>query len=50
MDTDALILLVATQLTVGVITLYLFAKVLRTPPKKEPDSYTENDDEIERQN
>jgi hypothetical protein len=31
------------------VTFYFFYLVLRTPPKKEIDSYSENDDEIIRQ-
>lgn len=37
--------MVATQLTVTVFTVYFFWKVLKTPPKPEPDSYADNDDE-----
>ncbi len=44
MNTDALILMVATQLTVTAFTIYFFWKVLKTPPKAEPDSFDENDD------
>ncbi|HEY8402640.1 MAG TPA: hypothetical protein VIK89_15330 [Cytophagaceae bacterium] len=45
MSTSAIILMVAVQMSVTVITGYYFFKVLKTPPKPEPDSYTENDDE-----
>ncbi len=45
MTTSALILMVSVQLSVVAITLYFFRKVLITPPRKEPDSYSENDDE-----
>ena len=31
------------------LMIYFFAKVLTTPPKPEPDSYIENDDEPVRQ-
>ncbi len=44
MNTSALILMVTVQLTVTIFTIYFFVKVLRTPPKQEPDSYDENDD------
>ncbi|WKZ64922.1 MAG: hypothetical protein QY325_09120 [Flavobacteriales bacterium] len=44
MNSDALFLMVATQLTVIAITGYFFVRVLMTPPKKEPDSYSENDE------
>ncbi|SFW73105.1 hypothetical protein SAMN02927921_03753 [Sinomicrobium oceani] len=36
----------------GIVTAiagYFFYKVMVTPPKQEPDSYAENDDEIIRQ-
>lgn len=45
MNNSALILMVATQLIVTVITIYLFKKVLKTPPNPEPDSFIENDTE-----
>ena len=45
MSTSALILMVCTQVLVTIVTAYFFMKVLRTPPKAEPDSYLENDDE-----
>jgi hypothetical protein len=32
-----------TQVTVTCVTVYFFFKVLRTPPRKEPDSYSDND-------
>ncbi len=37
--------MVLVQTTVTIITGYFFYKVLTTPPKPEPDSYSENDDE-----
>jgi hypothetical protein len=43
MNTSALILMVATQLTVLGVTAYFFFRVLRTPSRPEPDSYTDND-------
>lgn len=45
MNSSALILMVATQLTVIAVTAYFFYRVFTTPPKPEPDSYSENDDE-----
>lgn len=45
MNSSALILMVATQLTVIAVTVYFFYRVFTTPPKPEPDSYSENDDE-----
>lgn len=50
MKTAALITMILTLGIVTIITLYFFYKVLRTPPKKEPDSYSENDDIVNRQN
>jgi hypothetical protein len=44
MNTSALVLMVATQLAVVCITGYFFYRVLTTPPRPEPDSYSENDD------
>ncbi len=37
--------MVVVQVSVTIITGYFFYKVLVTPPKPEPDSYSENDDE-----
>ena len=44
MNTSALIMMVVTITIVTLATLYFFAKVLNTPPKPEPDSFSENDD------
>jgi hypothetical protein len=44
MTNSALILMIVVQLSVAFITGYFFYKVLRTPPRQEPDSYSENDD------
>lgn len=49
MNTEALITMIATQGIVIGLTGYFFYRVLTTKPKAEPDSYTENNDEIERQ-
>lgn len=45
MNTSALITMILAQGTIISITAYFFYKVLTTPPKDEPDSYSENDDE-----
>jgi hypothetical protein len=44
MNSTALTMMLITEITVTCITGYFFYKVLKTPPKAEPDSYTENDD------
>ena len=49
MKTAALITMILTLGIVTIITLYFFYKVLTTPPKEEPDSFSENDDVKERQ-
>lgn len=49
MNTEALITMIATQGIVIGFTGYFFYRVLTTKPKVEPDSYSENDDETERQ-
>ena len=49
MKTEAIITMVAAQGIVTAITLYFFFKVLTMKPKPEPDSYSENDDESDRQ-
>ena len=45
MTSTALFMMVITEGIITAITLYFFWKVLSAPPKKEPDSYSENDDE-----
>jgi hypothetical protein len=45
MNSSALIMMLVTEAIVTGFTIYYFVKVLKTPPKEEPDSYTENDDE-----
>jgi heme/copper-type cytochrome/quinol oxidase subunit 2 len=45
MNTSALILMVSVWTIVTFATLYFFWKVLRTPSKPEPDSFSENDNE-----
>jgi hypothetical protein len=49
MNTDALITMVLTQGIVTAFAVYFFYKVLTIPPKQEPDSFSENDDENVRQ-
>ena len=41
MTTSALITMIVVQVSVTLITAYFFRKVLKTPPKPEPDSYEE---------
>jgi len=43
MTTSALIMIILTQGTVLGATIYFFRKVLKTPAKPEPDSFSEND-------
>jgi hypothetical protein len=45
MSNSALILMIVVQVSVTLITGYFFYRVLVTPPKPEPDSYSENDDD-----
>jgi len=45
MTTGALILMILVKVSITVITAYLFRKVLTTPPRMEPDSYADNDEE-----
>ena len=45
MNTEALIMMVAAEGIITAVTLYFFWKVLTTPPKSEPDSYSENDED-----
>lgn len=45
MNTSALILMILAQGTVIGCAGYFFYKVLTTPPKAEPDSFSDNDDE-----
>ena len=49
MKTEAIIVMVSAQGIVIAITAYFFYKVLTTKPKQEPDSYSENDNETQRQ-
>lgn len=45
MSTIALTMMLVTVGLVTIITGYFFWKVLVTPPKPEPDSYEDNDDQ-----
>ncbi len=45
MSTSALLMLVVTEVTVTLFTIFFFWKVLTVPPKPEPDSFADNDDE-----
>ncbi|MBK5285364.1 MAG: hypothetical protein JJE25_08155 [Bacteroidia bacterium] len=45
MNGSALFLMIFVQVIVTGITAYFFWKVLTTPPRPEPDSFSENDDE-----
>lgn len=49
MNNSALIMMFLAEGTIAFFTLYFFYKVLKTPPRPEPDSYEDNDDEPERQ-
>jgi hypothetical protein len=45
MSNGALIMMITTQSVFIVVTGYFFYKVLTIKPKKEPDSFIENDEE-----
>jgi hypothetical protein len=49
MNTTAIITMICAQGIVISFAAYFFYKVLTIPPKKEPDSYNENDEIQERQ-
>jgi flagellar basal body-associated protein FliL len=46
MNSTALTLMVVTMTAVTAVTIYFFWLVLKTPPRQEPDSYADNDDEL----
>ena len=48
MNISALITMICAQGIVVSFAAYFFYKVLTIPPKQEPDSYSENDDELVR--
>ena len=45
MNTSALILMIAAQGAIIGCAVYFFRLVLKAPPKVEPDSFSENDNE-----
>jgi hypothetical protein len=49
MNTTAIITMVCAQGIVISFAAYFFYKVLTIKPKQEPDSFSENDDELVRQ-
>ena len=49
MNTSALVVMLSTIMLVTGLMLYFFYRVVSAPPKPEPDSFLDNDDEIERQ-
>lgn len=50
MNSAALTTMLLTQGIVIGFTLFFFYKVLSTPPRQEPDSFEENDEELVRKN
>ncbi|MDX1363973.1 MAG: hypothetical protein R3243_07135 [Arenibacter latericius] len=50
MNSSALTIMILAQGVFIFFAAYFFYKVLTTAPKKEPDSYLENDDIVDRQN
>lgn len=46
MTTSALILIIIVWSTVTLITLYFFYRVLAAPKHAEPDSFSDNDEEL----
>lgn len=50
MKTEALITMFLAVGTVTAVTGYFFYLVLNTPPKQEPDSYEDNDEDLVRKN
>ena len=50
MKTEALITMLSAVGTVTAVTGYFFYLVLSTPPKQEPDSYEDNDEDLVRKN
>lgn len=45
MNSLALFVMISSMGTVTLATAYFFYRVLTAPPKPEPDSYSENDEE-----
>lgn len=50
MKTEALITMFLAVGTVIAVTGYFFYLVLSSPPKQEPDSYEDNDEDLVRKN
>lgn len=50
MNTPALITMLLAVGTVTTVMGYFFYLVLSTPPKQEPDSYADNDEDLVRKN
>ena len=48
MNSTALITMLLTQGIVIGFTAFFFYKVLTTPPRQEPDSFEDNEEELER--
>ena len=46
MSASALTMLLISEGIIVAFTVYFFAKVMRTPKRPKPDSYSENDDEV----
>ncbi|MDA8242792.1 MAG: hypothetical protein M0025_01555 [Elusimicrobia bacterium] len=44
MSARAFMMLLSAELPIAFFTVYFFWKVVKTPPKAEPDSYAANDD------
>ena len=44
MSTSGLVMMMVSEIIITLITVYFFWKVLRTPARPEPDSYSGNDD------
>lgn len=46
MSTAALITMLGAETVITAFTIYFLWKAVTTPPRSEPDSYTDNDDLI----
>lgn len=46
MSSGALTLMLLVQISTTIVTGFFFWKVLKTPPKPEPDSYDDNDNDL----
>jgi hypothetical protein len=49
MNTSALVVMLTTITLVTGLMIYFFVRVITAPPKPEPDSYLDNDDDEDRQ-